>query len=115
MLTPDEIRAFEQFVAPLYFVKNSDTMFNQDELTAAQRFLAPTPKFQNIIQFIGVFLGLLGATLMKLEADNLVVLPIWLAWVATKVTIISAAIGTIVAQFSVDYKAKAKAEILDNV
>lgn len=90
-------------------------MFNQDDLTAVERFLAPTPKFQNIIQIIGVFIGLLGATLMKLEADNLVVLPFWLSWIATKATVISAAIGTIVAQFSVDYKAKAKAEILDKV
>ena len=112
-LNQEEVNIINRF--GYLFDKPQNQMFNQDELSAVERFVSPTPKFQTIIQIIGVFLGCLGAALMQLETENLVVLPIWLSWIATKATIVSAAIATIVAQFSVDYKAKAEKEAFSNL
>lgn len=110
MLNPDELRAFEQYVAPLYFTKKSDKMINQNDLSAVERFTAPTPKFQTYLQIIGLFLTTMAGVLMKLESDKLIELPIWLSWVADKSTAIAGIITILVAQFSVDYKAKAEKE-----
>ena len=110
MLTPDEMRAYERFVAPVIYPKNSDKMINQNELSAVERFTAPTPKFQTYLQIIGLFLTTMAGVLMKLETENLIELPVWLSWVADKATAIAGVIAIVVAQFSVDYKAKAEKE-----
>jgi hypothetical protein len=112
MLTPDEMRAFERFVAPVYFTKNSDKMINQNELSAVERFTAPTPKFQQYLQLIGLFLTAMAGVLMKLETENLIELPVWLSWVTDKATAVAGVIAIVIAQFSVDYKAKSEKEAL---
>jgi hypothetical protein len=73
-------------------------MFNQDKmLQLLQRFLAPCQNFQNYIQIIGVFFRR-SATLMKLEADNFGFAFFGSLGVCDEITVISAAIGTIVAR-----------------
>lgn len=90
-------------------------MFNQNELSAVERFTAPTPKFQQYLQIIGLFLTTMAVVLMKLETENLIELPVWLSWVADKATAASGVIAIIIAQFSVDYKAKAEKESLEMI
>lgn len=75
----------------------------QDTLSIQERLTAPTPKFFQIIQVIGVVLAAVSGALIYLQ-ENGIILPDVLLWVADKATLVSGIIATLISQLTVDFK-----------
>ncbi|PQA59157.1 hypothetical protein [Siphonobacter curvatus] len=84
----------------------------QDQISLLERVQAPTPKVFRIIRNAGVILAVISTSLLSIQAQGVNV-PEIVLFMADKAYALAGAIAALVAQFTVDYKAKAEREIFN--
>lgn len=83
---------------------------NQDQISLLERIQAPTPKIFRIVRNAGIVLAVASGAVMSLH-DQGIALPELVTFLADKAYVLAGAIAAIVAQLTVDYKAKADKEV----
>lgn len=86
-------------------------MLNQN-LSLLERLLAPTPQLFTIIRNIAIAISVLVGLITSLESYGINV-PDWLIFFKDKAIWTGGLIAAVIAQLTVDYQAKAKAEAID--
>lgn len=87
-------------------------MLNQN-LSLLERLLAPTPRLFTIIRNIAIIVSVLVGLIITLQSHG-INLPDWLIFFKDKAVWMGGIIAAIIAQLTVDYQAKAKAEAIDD-
>ena len=89
-------------------------MKDQNDLSLLERFVAPTPKLFALIRNIGVILAMASMAIKTLPEQG-IALPDAVLFFADKAYALAGVVAALVAQFTVDFKAHAKDQLLSKI
>lgn len=65
-----------------------------------QRFIAPTSRFFKIIQLLALIVAAASTVLTDIVASGVIVLPDWLAWLQSNITVVGSWLAAFMAQLN---------------